>query len=55
MIPIRILQYLLKLELKILWFRFANGHGMQMIVDVYGVGSSMICEGFDHYCESLVS
>jgi hypothetical protein len=36
-------------------FRFANGHGMQMNVDVYGLGLSMMCEGFDHWCESLVS
>lgn len=35
-------------------FRFANGHGMQMIVDVYRVGLLVMCEGFDHYCESLV-
>lgn len=36
-------------------FRFANGHGMQMIVDVYGLGLSVMCEGFHHCCESLVS
>jgi hypothetical protein len=36
-------------------FRFANGNGMQMIVDVYGVGLSVMCEGSDHCCEILVS
>ncbi len=36
-------------------FRFANGHGMQMIVDVYEVGLLVMCEAFDLCCESLVS
>jgi len=35
-------------------FRFTNGHGMQMIVNVYGVGLLVMCEGFDHCCESLI-